>query len=209
MYTQKNAKKKEKTINNKAKNDKYIKDNTDILNKINKDKDNYIKYRNIKKELNNKNKEFVIIEKEYNENNKLLEKTEINMNELKEKCIIAKNIIKTCGEAVDDLEDFELLVNMLKNNGLCDKLLEEQIIVNLQKAIDDICNYIGHEKIYINLEKTTTNALKKYIIIIKTDKIKDISNSGGFQKNIIELIFKLAFLKIRRHATGYFFNRLG
>jgi chromosome segregation ATPase len=98
--------KKEKTINNKAKNDKYIKDNTDILNKINKDKDNYMKYRDIKKELNKKNKEFILIEKEYNENNKLLEKNEINMNELKEKCIVAKNIIKTCGEAIDDLEDF-------------------------------------------------------------------------------------------------------
>jgi DNA repair exonuclease SbcCD nuclease subunit/DNA repair exonuclease SbcCD ATPase subunit len=191
--------KKEKTINNKAKNDKYIKDNTDILNKINKDKDNYMKYRDIKKELNKKNKEFILIEKEYNENNKLLEKNEINMNELKEKCIVAKNIIKTCGEAIDDLEDFELLVNMLKNNGLCDKLLEEQIIVNLQKAVDDICNYISHEKIYINLEKNTSNSLKKYIIIIKTDKIKDISNSGGFQKNIMELIFKLAFLRINSY----------
>ena len=40
---------------------------------------------------------------------------------------------------------------------------------------------------------------KEVIIIIKTDKIKDISNSGGFQKNIMELIFKLAFLRINSY----------
>jgi DNA repair exonuclease SbcCD ATPase subunit len=118
------------------------------------------------------------------------------MNELKEKCIIANNIIKKCGETIDDINDFELLVNMLKNNGLCDKLLKEQIIINLEKAIDDICKYIGHEKIYINLENISGNATKKYNIIIKTDTIKDIANAGGFQKNIMELIFKLAFLRI-------------
>jgi DNA repair exonuclease SbcCD nuclease subunit len=187
---------REKTINNKSRNEKDITENQNILNKIIKDKDNYIKYCDIKKQLKKKTKEFNIIEKEYNENNKLLEKNDVKMNELKEKCIIANNIIKKCGETIDDINDFELLVNMLKNNGLCDKLLKEQIIINLQKAIDDICKYIGHEQIYINLENIIGNATKKYNIIIKTDTIKDIANAGGFQKNIMELIFKLAFLRI-------------
>jgi len=187
---------REKTLNNKSKNEKDITENQNILNKIIKDKDNYLKYCDIKKELKKKNKEFNSIEKEYNENNKLLEQNDVKMNDLREKCIIAKNIIKKCGESIDDINDFELLVNMLKNNGLCDKLLKEQIIVNLQKAVDDICKYIGHEKIYIYLENIVGNATKKYNIIIKTDTIKDIANAGGFQKNIMELIFKLAFLRI-------------
>ena len=46
-------------------------------------------------------------DKEYNENNKLLEQNDVKMNDLREKCIIAKNIIKKCGESIDDINDFE------------------------------------------------------------------------------------------------------
>ncbi len=195
---------KEKLLNNITKSENYIKDNQIILDRINLNKDNYDKYCEIKKEFDTVKKEFQIIEKEYNESNKLVEKNDIKMGELKEQCIIAKNILKKCEDTINDIKDFELLVNIFKNNGLCDKLLKDQIIVNLQKAIDDICTYIGHEKIYIILESSPNNISKKYNIIIKTDKIKDIANSGGFQKNIIELIFKLAFLRINSYFNSDF-----
>jgi DNA repair exonuclease SbcCD ATPase subunit len=195
---------KEKLLNNSSKSENCIKDNQIILNRINSNKDNYDKYCEIKKEFDKVNKEFQIIEKEFNESNKLVEKNDIKMGELKEQCIIAKNILKKCEDTINDIKDFELLVNIFKNNGLCDKLLKDQIIVNLQKAIDDICTYIGHEKIYIILESSPNNITKKYNIIIKTYNIKDISNSGGFQNNIIDLIFKLAFLRINSYFKSDF-----
>ena len=102
------------------------------------------------------------------------------------------------------LVHLQLLVNILKTNGLCDKLLEEQIIVNLQKALDEICTYIDHEKIYIDFIHTPENESKKFNIIIRTDKIKDISNAGGFQSNIMELIFKVSFLRINSYLKSDF-----
>ena len=195
---------KEKLLNSISKTENYIKDNQVVFDRINLNKDNYDKYCSIKKEFDVVKKEFQIIEKEFNESNKLVEKTDIKMGELKEQCIIAKNILNKCEDTINDIKDFELLVNIFKNNGLCDKLLKDQIIVNLQKAIDEICTYIGHEHIYIILESSPNNITKKYNILIKTDKIKDIANSGGFQKNIIELIFKLAFLRINSYFKSDF-----
>jgi exonuclease SbcC len=182
----------------------YLKENKDILNVIDKNQENYNKYLDTKKKLDKIKKEFNIIEKEYNDNTKLLQEKETKINDLKEKCIIAKNIINKCTESIEDLKDFELLVNILKTNGLCDKLLEEQIVVNLQKALDDICTYINHEKIYIDLVHTNDNTTKKFYIIIRTDKIKDIANAGGFQRNIMELIFKVAFLRINSYLKSDF-----
>ncbi len=196
--------KRETLLNKLNKKLANLKENEDILLIINKNKDNYDRYCKIKKQLDSIEKEYFKIEKEYNESNDSIEKDNKKINDLKEKCIIAKDIIKKSKDAIDNLKDFELLVNILKTNGLCDKLLEEQIIVNLQKALDEICTYIEHEKIYIDFIHTPENESKKFNIIIRTDKIKDISNAGGFQSNIMELIFKVAFLRINSYLKSDF-----
>ncbi len=196
--------KRETALNKLNKENTKLKNNEDILFIINKNKDNYNKYCKLKKEQNKVKKEYDIIEKEYNASNEAIQMNDVKINDLKEKCIIAKDIIKKSGKSIDDLKDFELLVNILKTNGLCDKLLEEQIIVNLQKALDEICVYIGHDKIIVEFIHTPENESKKFNIIIRTDKIKDISNAGGFQRNIMELIFKVAFLRINSYLKSDF-----
>jgi exonuclease SbcC len=196
--------KRETLLNKLNKKEVDLKENKDILLVINKNKDNYNKYCKIKKQLDNIKKEYLKIEKEYNESNDLIQKDDKKINDVKEKYIIAKDIIKKSKDTIDNLKDFELLVNILKTNGLCDKLLEEQIIVNLQKALNEICTYIGHEKIYVDFIHTPENESKKFNIIIRTDKIKDISNAGGFQTNIIELIFKVALLRINSYLKSDF-----
>ena len=189
------------TINKKSLELKKIED---ILFLINENKDNYKKYKKIKKDLDKVEKEFILIEEEFNNSNALIQKDALKINDLKEKYIIAKDIIKKCAETIADIKDFELLVNILKTNGLCDKLLEEQIIVNLQKALDDTCKYIGHEKIYVDFIHTPDNESRKFNIVIRTDRIKDISNAGGFQSNIMELIFKVAFMRINTYLKTDF-----
>jgi len=189
------------TINKKSLELKKIED---ILFLINENKDNYKKYKKIKKDLDRVEKEFILIEEEFNNSNALIQKDALKINDLKEKYIIAKDIIKKCAKTIEDIKDFELLVNILKTNGLCDKLLEEQIIVNLQKALDDTCKYIGHEKIYVDFIHTPDNESRKFNIVIRTDRIKDISNAGGFQSNIMELIFKVAFMRINTYLKTDF-----
>jgi DNA repair exonuclease SbcCD ATPase subunit len=195
---------KEKIINKINKEEQLIKDNENKLLIINKNITNYETYCKLKKNIIEIKKELVIAESEYNKQKQITYNEDIKIKELKNKCIIAREIINKCGESLEDIKDYELLLNILKNNGLCDKLLKEQIIVNLQKSIDDICLYIGHEKIYVNIENLSNNQKKKYNIIIRTDKIKDIANAGGFQKNIMELIFKVAFLRINTYLQSDF-----
>ena len=195
---------KEKILNLINKENQYIKENEDRKQLINKNTKNYDIYCELKKELSETKKEYKTIELEFNKQKQQIYEEDIKIKELRNKCIIAKDIINKCGESVEDIKDYELLLNILKNNGLCDKLLKDQIIVDLQKSIDEICSYIGHEKIYINIENSSTNQKKKYNIIIRTDKIKDIANAGGFQKNIMELIFKLAFLRINTYLHSDF-----
>ena len=191
-------------INKLNKEKTKLKNKEDILVVINKNKENYNTYCKLKKELIKTQKEFNIIEKEYKTNNEILQNDDLKINNLREKCIIARDIIKKCEESNKDIDDFELFVNILKTNGLCSKILEEQIVVNLQKAVDEICNYIGHEKIIINFIHRPNNDVKKFDILIKTNKIKDISNAGGFQSNIMELIFKVAFLRINSYLKSDF-----
>ena len=195
---------KEKVLNKINKESQYVKENQDNLETINKNIQNYETFCELKKEYTETKNEFNIIEIEYKNQHKNLYDNEIKIKELRNKCIVAKEIINKCGETLEDLKHYELIVNTLKNNGLCDKILKDQIILNLQKSIDDICTYIGHEKIYINIENLSTNLKKKYNITIKTDTIKDIANAGGFQKNIMELIFKLAFLQINTYLHSDF-----
>ena len=78
---------------------------------------------------------------------------------INDKCIVAKSIIEKHTGTIEDINDFNLFVNILNNNGLCDKILKEQIIVNLQKSLDNICGYIGHEKINIINELLDRNNL--------------------------------------------------
>jgi len=104
--------KRETLLNKLNKKLANLKENNDILLIINKNKDNYDKYCKIKKQLDNIKKEYLKIEKEYNESNDLIQKDDKKINDVKEKCIIAKDIIKKSKDAIDNLKDFELLVNI-------------------------------------------------------------------------------------------------
>ena len=195
---------KEKLNSSISKNTEYLTKNNYILEKINKNEDMYVKFCEIKKNLDTLTKKYEKIEDRYNDLDKEISETDEKNKQLNDKCIVAKSIIKKHTGTIEDINDFNLFVNILNNNGLCDKILKEQIIVNLQKSLDNICGYIGHEKINIIIESLPNNKMKKYNIIINTDKIKDISNAGGFQSNIMELLFKLAFLSINNYFTSDF-----
>lgn len=145
---------------------------------------------------------------EYNEFIKLHNKTKLTYDKLKkekdsviakskkieEEIIIVKKIVEKCKDDVEKLNNYEIIIKSLKNNGLYDMLIEK-IVKNLQDAVDQMTEFIGHEKINVMLH----NKNSKYDVIINTKKIPDISNAGGFQSKIMELLFKMAFLKINSY----------
>jgi hypothetical protein len=47
------------------------------------------------------------IEEEFNNSNALIQKDALKINDLKEKYIIAKDIIKKCAKTIEDIKDFE------------------------------------------------------------------------------------------------------
>jgi DNA repair exonuclease SbcCD ATPase subunit len=196
--------KSQKQINEnlKKENDmnKYIK----ILEKIEKNDEKLKKYYVIKTEYEN----IITISKNIKNNFEIIKKEKNDIDStnkiMSDKIIISKEIIKKCNELIDDLNNFKIISNSLSNDGLGDKILKEQIVVKLQETIDSTCIYIGHEKININIINKSDNSYKKYDILIGTERCKDVANAGGFQYNIIELIFKLAFLKINCYFKSSF-----
>lgn len=113
---------------------------------------------------------------------------------IEDQIVIVKKIIEKSKEDVEKLNNYEIIDKSLKNNGLYDMLIEK-IVKNLQDAVDQMTEFIGHEKINVVL----TNKNSKYDVIINTKKIPDVSNAGGFQSKIMELLFKMAFLKINSY----------
>src|SRR5690606_29324510 len=104
---------------------------------------------------------------------------------------------------LENIEYIEIIHNTLKMDGIASELLKN-IVKNLQESINEMVNYIGYEKIYIEMVENKSNKIKKYDIVIKTDNMSDISNAGGFQSNILELLFKIAFLKINVYFKNKF-----
>lgn len=189
------------TEKNKNKINEYmneIKENDDKISKIMKNKEDYDKYNEIKKEYDNILKKHKAIEKEYNMIKKEKDIMENNHKELDKNIIIANNAIKKCDEIQEEIDNLELICNSLTNDGLSKELITN-IVDNLQLSLNEMCSYIGHEQIYIKLVDLTGNKLKKYDILISTDNVPDVANAGGFKSNIMELLFKLSFLKINSY----------
>ena len=194
----------EKQINENLKKENEMNDYIKIFEKIQKNSVKYKKYCEIKTEYeniikisNNIKKEFESVKKEKNDidsKNKIMH----------DKITISKKIVEKCNDLIIDLHNYKIISNSLSNDGLGDTILKDSIISKLQETVDNTCDYIKHEKIYINTVNKSENSYKKYDIVISTAKCKDVCNAGGFQYNIIELIFKLAFLKINCYFKSSF-----
>ena len=130
------------------------------------------------------------------------ESLEINTQAQKfnEKYIVAMNILGTSRELLEDIDSMTIIQKSMSTDGIADKIMKDDIVCQLNKIVSDICEYIGHEKVYIHVNSLPkSNKNKKYEIVISTQSCLDISNSGGFQSNMIELIFKLSFLRINSY----------
>ena len=82
-------------------------------------------------------------------------------------------------------------------------------IESLNEAKEALTNQfknLANEILEDKTKKFNSKNDNSYLIILDTDvkKIKDISNAGGFQSNIMELLFKLAFLSINNYFTSDF-----
>jgi DNA repair exonuclease SbcCD ATPase subunit len=169
--------------------------NNGLIEKIKNNREKYDKYMSIRKEHNAFLKKYQIIKKEYDNKKIDIDKKEVNRKHIIGDIAIARNIIEKLQNDINKIDDYTIVHDCLKVNGLADTLLKN-IIDNLQNALDQMCSYIDHEKININLITSYDNKMKKYNIVIRTPTVKDVMNAGGFKSKIMELIFKVAFLKI-------------
>jgi DNA repair exonuclease SbcCD ATPase subunit len=186
----------------KNKNDKIINTITKYEHELKIIKDNvdkYEKYNDLKIEYENFLKLHKNVKLNYDKIKKEKDMIAMKNKNISEQIIIAQNIIQKCKDDIHKVNDYEIINDSLKNNGLYDTMIKK-IVENLQSAINDMCEFIGHEKININLSIRNM----KYDIIINTEKIPDISNAGGFQSKIMELLFKMAFLKINSYFKSDF-----
>ena len=174
------------------------------LNIIKENNDKYQKYIVLKEEYDKYLKSHMKLKKKYDALE--IEKKRITSSnkKMEDQIIIANNILSKSKEEVNKIKNYEIIHDSLKNKGLYDVTLTK-IVENLQNSITEMCDFIGHERINVNLVATTSkNKNANYNIVINTDKIPDIANSGGFQSNIIELLFKMAFLNINAYFKSDF-----
>lgn len=184
----------------KVKINKYVAElekNEGMLKQIQIDKEKYDVYCETKKKhmklLNEQKK----IKDQFNKIKQEKQKCDANIKKVNESVILAKSALAKCRKVNEQINILEIIKNTLCVNGLIDKMMKETILPALRKVVDEMCEYSGHEKINIDMSLPSLESKNnKYEIVISTDKCPDISNVGGFQSNIIDLIFALAFLQM-------------
>lgn len=103
-----------------------------------------------------------------------------------------EKIIEAVQENLDLINDVVIIGDLIKAPEIGISILEK-IVASLQSSLDEMCNFIDHERIYITVKKSENG---KCGLDIHTDTVKNIANAGGFKSRIMELLFKVAFLKI-------------
>jgi hypothetical protein len=169
-----------------------------ILKKIRDNQEKYDMYHKIKTEYEKTLIDHNKLDKEYIKVTNDLNSANNKNKQFNEKYIIAKNALDKCLIKATSLNNIQLISDSLINNGLNNKLMRD-IVGNLQLSINEMCEYIGHEKINVDMIELSNNSHKKYDILVSTKTIPDVSNAGGFQSNIMELLFKIGFLKINSY----------
>lgn len=172
--------------------------NTHNINIITKNKEKYDKYNLIKLEYDKFLEKYKNVKIQYEIALKEKESLELKKKLLYGEIVIAKDKVDKFTREMVKIENYEIINDCLKVNGIADTIIKE-IIKHLQISVDQMCNFIGHQNIYIDYIDGLSTVTKKYDILITTENITDISNSGGFESKIMDLIFKMAFLKINTY----------
>jgi DNA repair exonuclease SbcCD ATPase subunit len=187
----------------RVKNDKMsnsIEKNNNLISEVKKDKKKYKKYCKLKEEYDEFLKSFKKIKNEYERLTNEKQEEDVKNKKIENEIIIAEHETKKHVRDVETIENYEIINECLKINGIADIVIKN-IVNNLQKAIDEMCIFIGHEKTNIKYHCDLNKVAKKINITITTAKTPDIVNSGGFQSKLIDLLFKLAFIRINVHMT--------
>jgi DNA repair exonuclease SbcCD ATPase subunit len=164
------------------------------LQTIEKWNDEYTKYIMLKDKYDLFVKNFSLLEKKVENAKKEKLKIELQNGKINDDVTFIEKILNGVYKNVEKIKNYEILHESLKNKGFYDLTLEN-IITNLQRSLNIMCDYIGHERINIALIKTTGEK-QIHKMLISSYKIPDMANAGGFEKNFVELLFKMAFLKI-------------
>ena len=184
----------------KSKNEKNLLElhkNENILQKIQNDKEKYKIYCETKKahiKLINDHKK---IKEQFDKIKQEKNKCDNDVKKINSLIMIANLTLEKCKEIDESIDILEIVKNSLCVNGLVDTMMSEKILPSLRQIVNEMCEYSGHDPINIDMVlPSSTSKNNKYEIVVSTEACPNISNVGGFQSNIIDLIFALAFLQI-------------
>jgi DNA repair exonuclease SbcCD ATPase subunit len=185
-----------KNNNNKLVNE--IKEKELLVEKYNKNKKKYNELNECKKELEKINKKYFKLEKQYNEMKKQKEENDVtDKNHYANYKICLTNYEKYL-ELKNDKDSYVIINNLLMNNGLIDSILKEEVITKLEEITNKIFKSIKYSPIKIIMKEKKDNKYKvNEIVILNTDGSK-VNYYGHFEKNITELVFRLALSQINK-----------
>ena len=186
----------EKAKNNKNNLQKQIDENESKLNEINKQKEKYDIYRKYKLEHKKIEKDYEEIKADFkfikNKREKILEENKKIVAEHQTITTLYNKYI----ELFEKKNDYNFIKCLLTNNdGIIDKILKNEIIVKLREIINSITKSIGHTQIEIDIAEMESRCE----VIISTKNGENISQTGHFEKSMIELIFRMAFTQINSY----------
>lgn len=190
--------------NENVKLENEIEKKTQLLKKITDDNERYQKFCMLNEKFDYEQKQYNLFKSKYEKFIKDKENEVQKSKKLLDKCLVSKSVMQKCDVIVDEIRDLIVIENSFVNNGLGGEILKYKIVPTLQNLIDEMCVYIGHEKINIQVTNAPKTSSRPYDLIITTENSKDIANCGGFQYNIIELLFKLAFLQMNSYFKTNF-----
>mgnify|MGYP001306832415 CR=1 FL=1 len=93
------------------------------------------------------------------------------------------------------------LIKILDNNGIVDNLLSVSILPELTSKINFILNGISDYKITI---KYINKTIKIYKVVDNTDYLTDVMMLSGYEKDILNIVMRLAMIKISNDIKSDF-----
>src|SRR6185312_719874 len=157
-----------------------------------KNKEMIEEYNESKLEFDKLMKEYNITKKRYLEQKSKKEKNDLDDKQYYGNYKIALSNYEKYIEVRDNKDSYNIINNLLMNNGLIDSILREKVLVKLKQTANNILKMIGSDPISIKMIDKKGNKYKTNEVIVTNVNETNASYCGYFERNVMEMIIRIA-----------------
>lgn len=171
---------------------------------VSRNKDKYENHMKLKKDfidlvknIKSINKQLDDIKKVINEHNNKLDTIKLSLSKVNDDLLLIKLIKDKRTENINDIDDYNIIINSLQNNGIIDNILENKILPQLELIVNKILTNVGYNNIQIR------HCNKKILIAGQDNISKTMDGRNGL--HVMNILFRIALSQLSNYVRTNFF----